>query len=173
LLGEFRNKHCTDKRARQRVKEKAGNSGLGANHCFISKAILGLYKIHTIMASVNSSRYERGDPESSFGKFHCVLNSCVSRTEFFLGISMVISMNKVSGKCGKADRDIHRAIRAWSAVGNPFAFARYDSLASIYINDCGSRANLEKAAQDKGVFIEIWSLARLAPARWTNHSRDA
>jgi len=86
---------------------------------------------------------------------------------------MVISMNKVSGKCGKADRDIHRAIRAWSAVGNPSAFARYESLASIYINDRGSRANSEKAAHDKAVFIKIWSLARLAPPRWTNHSRDA
>jgi hypothetical protein len=96
-----------------------------------------------------------------------------SRMEFFLGISMDISMNKVSGKCRKADRDIHCAIRGWSAVGNPFAFARYDSLAGIYINNRGSRANLQKAAQDKGVFIEIWSLARLAPARWTNHSRDA
>jgi len=68
--------------------------------------------------------------------------------EFFLRISMVISMNKVGGKRGKADRDILRTIRAWSAVGNPFAFARYDSLATIHIDDCGSRAYSEMAAQD-------------------------
>lgn len=59
---------------------------------------------------------DRGDPENSFGEFHCVLNACVSRMEFFLGISMVISVNEVGGECGKANCDILRAIRAWGAA---------------------------------------------------------
>ena len=86
---------------------------------------------------------------------------------------MVIPMNKVNGERGKAYRDILRAIGAWSAVGNPFAFPRHDSLTSIYIDDCGSRVHAKKAAQHESVFIEIWSLSRLAPARRTDHAGDA
>src|SRR5690349_16207555 len=76
-----------------------------------------------IQRNQQNESVNRGDPENSLREFHCVLtprpNLLCEQRVLSCSVSLLVSMNEVSGERGQAHRDILRAIRAWSAVVKP------------------------------------------------------
>src|SRR5438105_4776294 len=73
----------------------------------------------------------------------------------------------------KAHGDILSAFRIGSAVTDPFAPVRDNSLTSPHVQDATAMLNPQHAAQYNCELVEIGLLSRLAPSRRAAHMGNA